>query len=84
MSTAYNNNNNNKFKLKNDGLLFLQISGNKDELLTALNSTKTELIGVDTEIRHTLLSTNVTLAAKVPFKFLLAFHIDCQKVPSIL
>ena len=83
MSTTYNNNTN-KFKLKNDGLLFLQISANRDELLTALNSTKTELMGVDTEIRHTLLSTNVTLAAKVPFKFLLTFHIDCQKVPSIL
>ena len=72
MSTTYNNDTN-KFKLKNDGLLFLQISANKDELLTALNSTKTELIGEDTVIRHTLMSTNVTLAAKVPFKFLVAF-----------
>ena len=60
-------------------MLFLQILANKNELLTALNSTRTELIGVDKETRHTLLSTNLTLAAKVPFKFLLAFHYRLPK-----
>ncbi|CAH3178769.1 unnamed protein product, partial [Porites lobata] len=57
----------------------IEISANKNELLTAFNSTKTELIGVDTEIRHTLLSINMTLAAKI-----LSLEISTSQISTAL